>query len=388
MPQALINKFLDVRKHSESICAPLATEDYLPQPMDSVSPPKWHLAHTTWFYEYFILIPYSPQYTPYNKQYNYLFNSYYNYKGKRVERSERGNLSRPTVREVYAYRKQIDEAMQDFISKGVSEEVEKLIEIGLNHEQQHQELLLYDIKYILGIQPTSPIYDKLYTAKLKGNANNEWIMIEDGLYDFGVNPNKQEFSYDNESPQHKHYLNAFAIQSELVTNKDYVDFIEDGAYQSHHLWHSEAWDFINDQKISHPLYWQRNEGSWSRYTLSGLKPLDNQEAVMHLSFYEAAAFAAWRGVRLPTEFEWEIAADQLNWGKLWEWTNSAYLPYPAFQAEKGALREYNGKFMLNQMVLRGASFASPKNHSRKTYRNFYPANSRWLFSGIRLSKDI
>ncbi len=289
---------------------------------------------------------------------------------------------------VYAYRQQIDKAMLGFISKGVDEKVQKLIEIGLNHEQQHQELLLYDIKYILGTQPLFPNYDQNFIEGLRIDEKNEWIEMNEGMYEFGVKETDNGFSYDNESPKHKQFLNQYSIKSQLVSNEEFIAFIEDGGYQSHQLWHSEAWDYITAQKISQPLYWQKTDNQWLRYTLSGLKPIDKNEAVMHVSFYEAAAFAAWKGARLPTEFEWEAAANHFKWGKLWEWTNSAYLPYPGYKAEKGALGEYNGKFMLNQMVLRGASIATPMGHSRKTYRNFYHTNSRWIFSGIRLSKDI
>jgi ergothioneine biosynthesis protein EgtB len=388
MSNTLRENYLKVRKQSEEICRPLATEDYIPQPIESVSPPKWHLAHSSWFFEYFILIPFSKDYKAYHPQFNFLFNSYYNYKGIRIHRANRGDMSRPTVREVYAYRRQIDESMLDLITKGVSEEVEKLIEIGLNHEQQHQELLIYDIKYILGTQVTSPVYDQTFIEKLQIEEQSKWIEMEGGLYEVGKDEKEKGFSYDNESPKQKQYLNDFAIQSQLVSNEEFIVFIEDGGYQNHQYWHSEAWEYVKENQLSHPLYWQQSENEWLRYSLSGLKPIDKKEAVMHVSFYEAAAFATWKEARLPSEFEWEIASDQFKWGKLWEWTNSAYLPYPGYQAAKGALGEYNGKFMLNQMVLKGGSIATPEGHSRKTYRNFYHANSRWIFSGIRLSKDI
>jgi len=380
----ILAQYQSIRKHSEKICEPLQTEDYVVQPVVDVSPPKWHLGHTTWFFETMILKPFVSTYQEFNPNYNYVFNSYYETVGARVIRTDRGNLSRPTVAEVYKYRAYVDEAMEHFLNNEPSEEIKEVLILGLNHEQQHQELLWYDIKYILGHNPLFPAFaDDTIEQNLHAEKEN-WIKISAGLYDIGYQEN--DFCFDNELGVHKVYLNDFEISNSLVTNEDYLEFIKDGAYQDFRHWHAEAWDWVKTNKIEAPLYWYKVDGVWMRYDLSGLKPIKLNEPVAHVSFYEAAAFASWSGKRLPTEFEWEIAAKQFNWGQLWEWTESAYLPYPGFSKAPGAIGEYNGKFMVNQKVLRGASIATSPNHKRITYRNFFHPNLRWHYNGFRLVK--
>ena len=381
---SLWEQYSAVRKHSILICSKLQKEDYVVQPVVDVSPPKWHLGHTTWFFETFILIPNAFAYQPFNENYNYVFNSYYENIGARVIRTDRGNLSRPTVDDVFKYRAYVDEAMEKYLACEITSEIAELIELGLNHEQQHQELLWYDIKYILGHNPLFPEYAQDNIEKEMTPVVQNWIDFKEGVYEVGYEGD--QFHFDNELGRHKVYIQNFSISTSLVNNADYAEFIEAGGYQDFNLWHAEAWDWINSNSVKAPLYWYDIDGKWHRYSLSGLEPLNPESPVSHISYYEAAAFAQWKGMRLPTEFEWEVASSQLEWGKLWEWTESAYLPYPGFSKAAGALGEYNGKFMVNQKVLRGASVATPLNHSRNTYRNFFHPNLRWMFSGIRLSK--
>ena len=381
---SLWEQYSAVRKHSILICSKLQKEDYVVQPVVDVSPPKWHLGHTTWFFETFILIPNAFAYQPFNENYNYVFNSYYENIGARVIRTDRGNLSRPTVDDVFKYRAYVDEAMEKYLACEITGEIAELIELGLNHEQQHQELLWYDIKYILGHNPLFPEYAQDNIEKEMTPVVQNWIDFKEGVYEVGYEGD--QFHFDNELGRHKVYIQNFSISTSLVNNADYAEFIEAGGYQDFNLWHAEAWDWINSNSVKAPLYWYDIDGKWHRYSLSGLEPLNPESPVSHISYYEAAAFAQWKGMRLPTEFEWEVASSQLEWGKLWEWTESAYLPYPGFSKAAGALGEYNGKFMVNQKVLRGASVATPLNHSRNTYRNFFHPNLRWMFSGIRLSK--
>jgi len=377
-------KYSAVRAHSVLICSELQKEDYVVQPVVDVSPPKWHLGHTTWFFETFILIPNAFAYQVYNAEYNYVFNSYYENIGARVIRTDRGNLSRPTVDDVFKYRGYVDEAMAKYLATDISAEVMELLELGLNHEQQHQELLWYDIKYILGHNPLFPKYSDVNIEDNLISGPENWIDFTEGVREVGYAGNG--FHFDNELGRHKVYIQNFSISTSLVTNASYLEFVQSGGYQDFNLWHAEAWDWVKSNDITAPLYWYEIEGQWHRYSLSGLEALDLDAPVSHISYYEAAAFAQWKGMRLPTEFEWEIAAAQLDWGKLWEWTESAYLPYPGFSKAPGALGEYNGKFMVNQKVLRGASIATPADHSRPTYRNFFHPNLRWMFSGIRLAK--
>ena len=381
---SLWEQYSAVRSHSVSICAELQKEDYVVQPVVEVSPPKWHLGHTTWFFETFILIPHAVAYQPFNADYNYVFNSYYENIGARVIRTDRGNLSRPTVDDIFHYRAYVDEAMEKFLRSGINNEIEELLILGLNHEQQHQELLWYDIKYILGHNPLFPSYAlKNIEQQLEMGADG-WIDFKEGVYEIGYQGD--QFHFDNELGRHKVYIQNFSIATRLVSNAEYLEFIQAGGYQDFNLWHAEAWDWLKETGIQSPLYWYEINGQWHRYSLSGLEVLKPHSPVSHISYYEASAYAQWKEMRLPTEFEWEVASAKISWGKLWEWTESAYLPYPGFSKAPGALGEYNGKFMVNQKVLRCASVATPANHSRSTYRNFFHPNLRWMFSGIRLSK--
>lgn len=380
----LAEKYLSIRKHSEQLCEPLQTEDYVVQPVVDVSPPKWHLGHTTWFFETFILQAFCKNYQVFNETYNFVFNSYYETIGNRVIRTDRGNLSRPSVNEIYQYRHYVDEAMVSLLSKEVNEDLQELVLLGFNHEQQHQELLLTDIKYILGNNPLFPVYQSNKTESFFHKEGNDMIAIDEGIYEIGFTG--EGFCFDNELAAHQVYLNAFSISTALVTNADFIAFITDGGYQDFSFWHAEGWDWVNTNAIKAPLYWYNVDGKWFNYTLQGLKEIDLNAPVTHISYYEAYAFACYKGLRLPTEFEWEVAAKQLNWGERWEWTESAYLPYPGFSKAPGALGEYNGKFMVNQKVLRGASIATPEAHSRITYRNFFHPQLRWQYTGIRLAK--
>ncbi len=378
-------RYTEIREHSVQLCAPLKTEDYVVQPVADVSPPKWHLGHTTWFFETFILIPNFPGYEVFNPDYNFVFNSYYETIGARVIRTDRGNLSRPSVSDVYAYREHVDKKMTDFFESAcLSDSVETLLELGLNHEQQHQELLYTDIKYILGHNPLFPPYSSNYRPVKHEIKRPDMISIPGGIYEIGYQGD--DFCFDNELGRHKVYLNDFEICSELVSNEEYLHFIEDGGYTDFRHWHAEGWDWVKADSIKSPLYWHFIDGKWWQYTLSGLKGLNLHEPVCHISFYEASAYASWKGMRLPTEAEWEVASDKVKWGARWEWTGSAYLPYPGFKKEPGAVGEYNGKFMVNQMVLRGASEATPKGHSRNSYRNFFHAKHQWQLTGIRLAR--
>lgn len=381
----LTESYQRIRQRTESICMPLQTEDYVVQPIVDVSPPKWHIGHTTWFFETFILKAHSPGYQEFNPDYNYVFNSYYETVGNRVIRTDRGNLSRPTVNEIYQYRKYVDQAMADFLKTEPSAEVRSLIVLGFNHEQQHQELLLTDIKYILGHNPLFPVYHPDYVSpKVEAPAATGWIKMEEGIYEIGYQGDG--FCFDNELNRHKVYLNAYDISTALVTNEAYLEFINSNGYHDFRHWHSEGWDWVKTNAIESPLYWHQINGQWHHYTFNGLLPLNLQDPVCHISYFEAYAFASWKGLRLPTEFEWEAAASHFQWGKSWEWTESSYLPYPGFSKAPGAIGEYNGKFMVNQKVLRGASEATPPGHERPTYRNFFPTHLRWQFTGIRLAR--
>jgi ergothioneine biosynthesis protein EgtB len=381
---SLINHYNKVRKLSVQICSPLQIEDYVVQPVVDVSPPKWHIGHTTWFFETFILKPHFMGYQEFDADYNYVFNSYYETVGNRVIRTDRGNLSRPTVADIYRYREYVDKAIESFLCEEPSAEVKEIFILGLNHEQQHQELLYYDIKYILGHNPLFPAYDKHYKSPAFEQKSAGWITIPEGIYEVGYHG--KDFCFDNELSRHKVYLNNYQINSAMVTNGEYLEFINANAYHDFRFWHAEGWDWVKTNHVETPLYWHNIEGEWQNYTLAGLKPVDWDEPVCHISYYEAYAYAAWKGMRLPTEFEWEVAATQFNWGKSWEWTESAYLPYPGFSKAEGAIGEYNGKFMVSQKVLRGASEATSPGHERITYRNFFHPNLRWLFCGIRLAR--
>lgn len=381
--ESITNRFVKTRHESERICSALKTEDYSVQPIVDVSPPKWHLAHTTWFFEEFVLKAHAPGYKEYDADFAYLFNSYYNNAGKRVLRPNRGLMTRPTVEEVYAYRTYVTEHIVGLMASSEEPIAMELIEIGINHEQQHQELLIYDIKFLLGHQPGFPGFESGRHPSPESD-DHYMIGIDEGIYSIGYDDTG--FHFDNEKNVHRVFVEPFTIASRLVTNGEFIEFISDGGYTNFNLWHSDGWDFINKQDVASPLYWHKVDGKWHTYDCSGLVPVDPARPVMHVSYYEAFAFAEWSGFRLPTEFEWEIASDKLNFGKLWEWTGSAYLPYPGFAKAPGALGEYNGKFMVNQHVLRGGSVATPAGHSRKTYRNFFHPQLQWMFSGIRLAK--
>ena len=416
---SLAKRYQIVRELTETLCKPLATEDYVIQSMPDVSPTKWHLAHTSWFFETFILNKVNKHYKSLHPQYNYLFNSYYVQVGKRHFRPERGLLSRPTVEEVYSYRHHVDQHMLEFLEKANQahmEEIAPVIEIGLNHEQQHQELILTDIKHVFSVNPLHPVYLHIKHDSPRPFTIPEvrWVQFPEGVYWIGHDGNG--FVFDNESPSHKVYLNSFKLSSRLVTNREYLAFIEDGSYERPELWLSDGWYTVEANDWKAPLYWEKGDRHWWYFTLSGMREVDLDEPVTHVSYYEADAYARWKGVRLPSESEWEIASSKLPiegnfvesanfhphaldlelrdgdllqmFGDVWEWTQSPYIPYPGFKTLPGALGEYNGKFMSNQMVLRGGSCATSISHIRKTYRNFFPPHVRWQFMGIRLAKNV
>ncbi|TRO64130.1 ergothioneine biosynthesis protein EgtB [Christiangramia sabulilitoris] len=383
--QDLLQLFKETRADSERICSFLETEDYVVQPVENVSPPKWHLGHTTWFFEEFVLKKYSPGHELYDKNTAYVFNSYYESVGEKVIRTNRGNLSRPTVAWIYEFRKYVTTKMIDLLTRNkLDQEPLKVVEIGCHHEKQHQELLYTDIKYILGNNPLSPKYNDEFKENRIQDFEREWITVEEGVYEIGHK--SDDFCYDNELGLHKKYLCGFSISNKLVTNGEFLEFIEAGGYKDVLLWHAEAWDWIQQNEINKPAYWHKVNNSWKQYTLNGLQDLNPDAPVTHISYYEAFAFAQWKGMRLPTEEEWEIAQEKFEWGSRWEWTESAYSPYPNYKKPEGALGEYNGKFMVNQKVLRGASVATSRHHSRSTYRNFFHPQLRWQFTGFRLVK--
>lgn len=378
----LKQKFLSVRQRTEVICSSLQNDDYSVQPVDFVSPPKWHLGHTTWFFEQFVLSVYCKDYERFSQDFAFYFNSYYNNVGERILRTNRGNMTRPTINEVYKYRDYINKHLAEFLDEERDASIIELVEIGLQHEQQHQELLIYDIKYIFGHQPAFPVLE--IDTQLKKENEQGLVSVDEGIYEIGHK--SENFCFDNELGMHKVYLHDYKISETLVTNAEYLEFIEAGGYNNFNLWHADGWDWVQNNNINSPMYWHNVNGSWKQYTLQGLKDVDFSLSVSHVSFYEAWAYAEWKGKRLPTEFEWEVASKKLNYGQLWEWTNSAYLPYPKFKKAEGAIGEYNGKFMVNTMVMRGSSIATPENHCRPTYRNFFTPETRWQFSGIRLAK--
>lgn len=407
----LRNKFNKIRQQSIAITKPLETEDFVAQPVSNVSPPKWHLAHTSWFFEEFILKPYKENYQVFHPTYAYLFNSYYQGAGDMWQREKRGWITRPTVDDIMQYRNYVDQQFDVFLQEyhGESVELQKLIELGFNHEQQHQELLIYDIKFILGHNPIYPVYKASDEEKQEQTLEAEWLDVDCGKVDIGYDGDY--FCFDNEKKRHHVFLSPYSIMSRLVTNEEFLDFIKDDGYKRFELWLDDGWSWVQENKIGSPLYWRHFDETWYEYHLDGLKPLNMQAPVMHVSYYEAEAFARWKGLRLPTEAEWEVAAnvhapeipDQANlanrenfktlpaqthqfFGDVWEWTGSAYLPYPGFKIPEGTVGEYNGKFMINQMVLRGGSSATPRDHIRSTYRNFFYPGQRWMYSGFRLAK--
>jgi ergothioneine biosynthesis protein EgtB len=405
--------YLRIRKQTEELSRPLKTEDFCLQVEAFVSPAKWHLAHTTWFFEKFILCEFVKNYKPFDESYFHFFNSYYEGAGSFHPQGERGLISRPTTEEAFDYRKYVDEAILQLLASDKSLEIRKLIEIGLNHEQQHQELFLMDIKYNFYFNPLKPTYLNSEISSPKISTPFSWSSFEEGLKQIGHS--NSSFAYDNESPRHKVYLQAYQIANRLVTCGEYLEFIEAGGYQKPELWLSDGWAWKKKNNIEAPLYWKNAKEGWRVFSLYGEKNIDIHEPVCHASYYEADAFARWKGVRLPREAEWENAAtsvalsssdhfseqsfyhpgislrkdglDQMH-GSLWEFTQSAYQAYPGYKAYEGTLGEYNGKFMCNQMVLRGGSCVTTQSHYRPTYRNFFYPHDRWAFAGIRLAKDI
>lgn len=388
---SLLDEFLKTRVWTEKLAEPLEIEDQVVQPVIEVSPPKWHLAHTTWFFETFILQAFVEDYKVYNPDYSYLFNSYYNHVGKRSDRNQRGYMSRPTVKQILSYRRHVSEAISLFWEKlekhARHKEIFRRLELGIHHEQQHQELLLTDIKYILGHQYLKPPYVSKEAPDTGWFADKEleWNTVKEGMYRIGHEGGG--FAFDNELGAHDVFLPAFEMSDRAIVNHEYIEFIEAGGYDDFKYWLSEGWDWVQEYEAKSPMYWEKKDGKWFRYSLEGLIEIEAFGPLMHVNYFEADAFARWKGARLPTEFEWE-AAFQVNpdwmYSPVWEWCASAYLPYPGFKIAEGALGEYNGKFMSGQMVLRGASLATPEGHWRPSYRNFFHPQYQWQFSGIRL----
>jgi ergothioneine biosynthesis protein EgtB len=378
----LAEAYADIRAYSEALAAPLSAEDAAIQSMPDASPAKWHLAHTSWFFETVVLAG-RPGYRSFDPRFAYLFNSYYEALGPRHPRPRRGLITRPSLDEVLAYRAHVDAAMAEACNDAT---VEDAIVLGLNHEQQHQELLLTDIKHAFFCNPLLPAYREQSPASRRATPR-DGIAIPGGVSLIGHDG--AGFAFDNESPRHQVLLRPFRIAAHPVSNGEYRAFIADGGYRRPELWLSDGWARVQDENWEAPLYWLKDDdGTESVFTLSGVQTLDPHAPVEHVSFFEAAAYAAWAEARLPTEFEWEAAAPLLDHGQVWEWTRSSYDPYPGFKAFEGVAAEYNGKFMVGQMVLRGGSIATPPGHIRATYRNFFPPHARWQFSGIRLAEDI
>ena len=417
--ESLVARYRQVRDLTIRLCRNLQAEDFVVQSCPDVSPTKWHLAHTTWFFETFVLKVWMQRYRTEVPQYAYLFNSYYNAAGDMHRRDLRGLISRPTVAETYHYRTSVDDCLIQLLGgadDALLADLEPVLVLGLNHEQQHQELLLTDIKHVFAQNPLYPVFEpageeRRQPAKV---AQQKFIEFDEAMVTIGHKGDA--FSYDNEGPQHRAFVPAFSLSNRLVTNGEYLAFMDAGGYTRPEFWLSLGWTTVQEQRWNAPLYWVRREDGWWNFTLSGFRPVDEAEPVTHISYFEADAYANWDGARLPTEFEWERAAvgqptegnfvdaqrfhparvprnsndGQLFqiYGDVWEWTRSAYLPYPGYRAVPGALGEYNGKFMCNQMVLRGGSCATSRDHIRPTYRNFFPPEKRWQFTGLRLARDV
>lgn len=411
--QKLLNQFKKIRAFSNYLVEPLEAEDFVIQPMENASPTKWYLAHTSWFFETFVLGKFLPEFESLHPQYAYFFNSYYLQTGVPFSRANRGMLSRPTVKEVFEYRAYVNEQMEQFIENASEElwdEAAFIVEIGNHHEQQHQELILTDLKYLLAQNPLLPAYrDQELKESLKVSPIN-WVSFEEGIVEIGSKGG--EFTYDNEHPFHRTFVQDFEMADRLVTNGEFLEFMKAGGYEKSPYWLDEGWSTVRSEGWNSPLYWYKTNGEWMQFTLSGARKIDLNEPVTHVSYFEADAFARWKGVRLPTEQEWEHACGSLKaegnfvdedhfhpianqaqeeglkqmYGDVWEWTMSSYSPYPNYKPLPGALGEYNGKFMANQYVLRGGSCATSKSHIRKTYRNFFPTSAKWQFSGIRLAR--
>ncbi len=413
----LSDRYREIRAATDALASVLSDEDCAIQSMPDASPVKWHLAHTSWFFETFLLDSALPGYRSYDPAFRVLFNSYYNAVGDKHPRPQRGLLSRPSRGDVIAYRAHVDEGMRRLLARRESDDAKlaNLIELGLQHEQQHQELILTDVLHLLSCNPLQPAY--LLLSGRDGLAATDagapaWFEFDGGLTDIGHDGTA--FAFDNELPRHREFLAPFALASRPVCNGDYLAFIGDGGYRRPELWLSEGWDWLNANDIAAPLYWRRDPAGWRRFTLRGALPIEPAAPVCHLSLFEADAYARWSGARLPTESEWEIAAARVPvdgnfvedgallprpstaaagtltqmFGDVWEWTQSDYAPYPGFRPASGAIGEYNGKFMCNQYVLRGGSCVTPRSHIRVTYRNFFPAAARWQFSGFRLARDL
>ncbi len=408
---SLAERYREVRDATVTLCVPLETEDYVVSSMEDVSPTKWHLAHTSWFFETFVLAPFMPSYVARHPRYAFLFNSYYVQAGERHCRAQRGLVTRPTVAEVFAYRAYVDEALLSLcvsIADDPAHPAWRVIELGLHHEQQHQELLVTDIKHVFWTNPMRPAY-RGAPVESPAPVSQEWVGVSEGVYETGHAGN--DFAFDNESPRHRTYVQPTQLATRLVTNAEYVQFIADGGYRQPALWLSAGWSTVQQAGWRAPLYWEQHDGAWHEFTLSGNAPVVSTAPVTHVSYFEADAFARWAGFRLPMEAEWEIAARahpldgrfvehggmhpsadsrggmQQLFGDTWQWTQSPYVAYPGFRPSAGAIGEYNGKFMCDQWVLRGASCATPRSHARHTYRNFFPSDARWQFSGIRLAAD-
>jgi ergothioneine biosynthesis protein EgtB len=412
---ALIHRYLNVRRFTESLCIGLETEDFVVQSMEDVSPTKWHLAHTSWFFETFILREHHQGYRPIDEAYAYLFNSYYVQAGERHCRAQRGYISRPTVSQVFEYRRHVDENVTDLLERAGDDlipTIESLLEIGINHEQQHQELMVTDLKHVFSVNPLRPSFqDRRPDGHGVPAAGLGWLSFEGGVHSIGHEGGG--FSYDNESPRHRRFIEPFQIADRLVTNGEYLQFMDEGGYRRPELWLSAGWATAQENEWSEPFYWEKRDDEWWIFTLSGMRQVDPDEPVCHLSYFEADAFARWAGARLPREEEWELAAADLPitgnlvesgrfhpakvsaesrglrqaYGDVWEWTQSQYTAYPGYRAPAGALGEYNGKFMCNQFVLRGGSCATSASHIRPTYRNFFPPDATWQFTGLRLARD-
>lgn len=423
----LADSYRQVRAWTHVLCEPLTTEDYVVSSMPDVSPTKWHLAHTSWFFETFVLGPHLPGYRPLDPRYAFLFNSYYVQAGERHCRAQRGLVTRPTVEQVFEYRAYVDEHMlrlvesldadsADLAGGARPAELRDLVTLGLNHEQQHQELMLTDMKHVLWMNPLRPTYreqEEAASSSADGarRAADAWIDVPEGVYRIGHEGGG--FAYDNEAPSHRVFLEPFRLATRLVTNAEYLAFMEDGGYRRPELWLSSGWDAVRTGGWEAPLYWERSDDGWNTFTLHGTERVNGLEPVSHVSFFEADAYARWAGARLPTEAEWEVAAGSValdgafaesrlfhphaaaeeeagsslrqSYGDVWQWTGSQYTPYPGYRPAAGAIGEYNGKWMADQWVLRGASIATPRSHARLTYRNFFPSPTRWQFSGIRLA---
>jgi ergothioneine biosynthesis protein EgtB len=412
--EAIADRFANTRAATERLAEPLSPEDMVVQSMLDASPPKWHMAHTTWFFEQFVLKDFEQSFSWFDDDFAFLFNSYYRLVGPMHARSRRGMLTRPPVERVLAFRENVNRRMIDLldsIDDDVLRAAAPIIEIGLQHEQQHQELFLTDLKHLLSCNPLLPAYRRSLEMPWATESPMEWIEHEAGVYEIGCEGDA--FHFDCEGPRHRVFLEPFAIADRLVTNAEYLAFMADGGYERTELWLEEGWTLLNDERWRAPLYWREQDGRWFNFTLGGERPIDPNRPVTHLSFFEADAYARWAGARLPTEQEWEVAGDGLSlagnfvetdvlhpaapessrlgrmrqaFGDCWEWTRSAFEPYPGYQAAPGAIGEYNGKFMSGQMTLRGGSCATPHDHIRRTYRNFFHPDKRWQFTGVRLAR--